>query len=411
MHILLVADGRSPTTHRWIEGLLAMQYQVTLVSTYPCPPYPNILATHNLPVAFSALLGGVASNSRAEKQPTTGKTAKPLLKSVLAYIRYLIGPLTLRQYKKAFQAIIKAVQPDLVHALRIPFEGMLAAYTPPEIPLLVSIWGNDLTLHAKRSRAMRNATLRTLQRADGLIADAQRDIRLGHHWGFAQEKPTLVVPGNGGIDLMQMNRPHAEQSELLFAQFPSGAPLIINPRGFRPGSVRNDIFFQSIPLVLERFPQAHFICTAMAGKPEAARWVEKLKIENNVHLLPHVPQVQLWELFRRSSISTSISEHDGTPNSLLEAMACGCFPIAGDIESLREWIVPGVNGLLVEPTKAQTLAEAIVRALENEALRVRAANYNRRLIHERAEVGLVRAQIQVFFQRVKALKGTKQSLS
>lgn len=41
-------------------------------------------------------------------------------------------------------------------------------------------------------------------------------------------------------------------------------------------------------------------------------------------------------LFRLADVTVSLSEDDGTPNTLLEAVACGCFPIAGDIESVRE---------------------------------------------------------------------------
>ena len=71
---------------------------------------------------------------------------------------------------------------------------MLAAYTPPEIPLAVSTWGNDLTYHGRGSPLMRSFTIRTLRRADGLLADAQRDLRLGRQWGFDPEKPVLEVP-------------------------------------------------------------------------------------------------------------------------------------------------------------------------------------------------------------------------
>jgi glycosyltransferase involved in cell wall biosynthesis len=60
--------------------------------------------------------------------------------------------------------------------------------------------------------------------------------------------------------------------------------------------------------------------------------------------------------------------HDGTPNSLLEGIACGCFPIAGDLESIREWITHGKNGLLVDPNNAQSIADAILIALEREDL-------------------------------------------
>ena len=54
MHILVVADGRSPTTRRWIQGLLALKQQVTLISTYPCAEVPGTEHTHILPVAFGA---------------------------------------------------------------------------------------------------------------------------------------------------------------------------------------------------------------------------------------------------------------------------------------------------------------------------------------------------------------------
>ena len=63
MEILLVADGRSPTAHRWVMGMVALQHRVTLVSTYPCPPMPEAAATHVLPVAFSAMGGSQAGGA------------------------------------------------------------------------------------------------------------------------------------------------------------------------------------------------------------------------------------------------------------------------------------------------------------------------------------------------------------
>jgi hypothetical protein len=60
MHILLVADGRSPITRRWIQGLLALRYAVTLVSTYPAEVVPGVEAQHVLPVAFAGMGGSQA---------------------------------------------------------------------------------------------------------------------------------------------------------------------------------------------------------------------------------------------------------------------------------------------------------------------------------------------------------------
>jgi glycosyltransferase involved in cell wall biosynthesis len=40
-------------------------------------------------------------------------------------------------------------------------------------------------------------------------------------------------------------------------------------------------------------------------------------------------------------------------------MACGCYPVVGDIESLREWITPGVNGSLIDPGDVKALRMAV----------------------------------------------------
>ena len=79
-------------------------------------------------------------------------------------------------------------------------------------------------------------------------------------------------------------------------------------------------------------------------------------------------------------------------------MTIGCFPVAGDIESLREWITPGVNGLLVDPGSPEELANAILSAMYNEGMRSRAARLNRGIVQERAEASRVQTEIEVFYQ-------------
>ncbi len=394
MHILLVADGRSPITYRWLQSILALQHRVTLVSTYPCQALPGVEAMHIMPVAFAERAG---SQLRTPSNPSNAKTR---LRSLAMTGRYLLGPLTLPVYGRRLHRLIQQAQPDLVHALRIPFEGMLAVAADAPVPLAVSIWGNDLTLHANRNAAMQRWTRRTLRRANGLLADARRDLRLGQQWGFQRARTAMALPGGGGIDLGAMRRLLSETSCPPELSIPAGTPVVLNPRGFRPGSVRNDVFFEAIPLVLERCPDVLFACAGMAGQPEAVEAVSRLGITQSVRLMPYLPQAQLWRLFEQSQVSVTVSQHDGTPNSLLEAMALGCFPIAGDIESLREWITPGVNGLLVEPTQPEALADAIVTALGAPALRASAAEANLEIICQRADVDLVHSQMEVFYQQV-----------
>ena len=401
MRLLFVADGRSPTTLSWLRHWLETEHEVHLISTFPCNPPPGLASFHILPVAFSGLVGGqMAVHSAGPRRKSLVGRFRPLL----VPLRYLLGPLSLPPHQQRYRTLVASIQPDLVHALRIPFEGMLAAATPAGIPLIVSIWGNDLTLHARGSWWMANLTRGVLRRADGLMADAGRDIRLAREWGLPAGRPTLVVPGAGGIHLEQMT---SSKSRTLPEELPEG-PIVVNARGQRPGSLRQDIFFQSIPLVLEKVPQAIFVCPSLKGDAEAERWVEKLGIQAQTRLWPPLAeQAQLWSLFNRAQVYVSPSIHDGTPNSLLESMACGCFPVVGNIESLRDWVQNGINGLLVDANSPRALAEAVVTALQNPSLREAAKKENAHIIAERAEYGRCMAMAEAFYRKVLDPKGLK----
>ena len=113
-----------------------------------------------------------------------------------------------------------------------------------------------------------------------------------------------------------------------------------------------------------------------------------------------MPHAQMAEVYRRAAVLVSPSVHDGTPNTLLEGMACGCFPVAGDLKSIREWITDGENGLLTDANDPRRLAESIVRALKSKDLRKQAAGLNAKRITEGAEYNASMSQASSFYQRL-----------
>ena len=403
-HILILADGRSPTAQSWIKSLIALKYRVSLISTYTCQSLPGLENFAILPVALSQFAGGSSNPNPNPKASSTPKST--LKKSVRRFanlfqrLRYYLGPISLCFRAREYKNLIVKLQPDLVHALRIPFEGMLGSYTPLSTPFVVSTWGNDLTLHAKGSFLMRSNTRKCLQRADGLTSDTWRDLRLARQWGLTDSAPTLVVPGCSGIDMQSILDPDAVLFNASAYHIPQGNLWAVNPRGMRPGSVHNDVFFAAIPLVLQKHPEVIFICPNFAGSRQAEDWLDLYNIRQSTFLLPKLPQQELWALFKHSELFISPSSHDGTPNTLLEALACGCFPIVGDIESLREWIKDGKNGLLIDPQDPQALANAISQALESSKLRQEAAKLNKTLVQQRASLAINQPQIKKFYTHV-----------
>ncbi len=386
MRLLFVADGRSPIALNWIDYFLQQDDEVHLVSTFPCAAHTRLASFTFIPVAFSSLKKTTSPGSGTTPRPTQSIWGAQAVR-LRTLARQWLGPLTLNRAAQRLRAVFDQVQPDLVHAMRIPYEGMLAAIAGPAAPLLLSVWGNDFTLHAPSTPLMRHYTRLALQTASALHADCQRDIRLAQKWGYDASKPSIVLPGAGGV-----------QPDLFFPPATLVAdPVIINPRGIR-FYVNNAAFFAAIPLVLTRQPRARFLCPAMAGEPQALRWLDELHIADHVELLPVQTRPEMAELFRRSRLAVSPSTHDGTPNTLLEAMACGCVPVAGDLESLREWITPGQNGLLVDPNDPQSIAQGILLALEDDALQLRVCALNAALIAGRAEHGQVMRSAQAFYR-------------
>ena len=396
MKLLLIADGRSPITLRWLKAIQPLGYEIHLVSTFHCPPIEKVQLVAVLPVAFASMAGSQVGRVAQPEHKTSHGLAnwRPLLQKA----RYTLGPLTLPFFTQQFKNIVLKIKPDVVHALRIPFEGMLAAALPQGIPLLLSTWGNDLTLHARGSLLMKRLTRKALGRADGLFSDTRRDVQLAKKWGLRAGCPTITIPGNGGLELEEIRKMQQKPPDIP-DYLHEHSPVIINPRGFRPGSVHQDIFFQCLPDVLREFPHALVICTAMEGQPEAVQQVKALGLEYNVQLMRYVSQPELWNLYRQSQVYVSLSSHDGTPNTLLEAMAFGCLPVCGDIESIREWITDKQNGLLVDPLDARAAAKTLITACRDQDLRKKAAIQNQRILHERVDVQVNRKLIKSFYQQ------------
>lgn len=391
MRILFVADGRSPTALNWIEYFVKGEHEVHLASPFDCTPPLRFASFHFVPVAYSAAATSNPSNRSGLRRtlPTTLRTQ----------LRNWAGPFTLPGAGRRLRAVINQVKPDLIHAMRIPYEGMLAAAAKPSVPLVISVWGNDFTLHARSNPFMGTATRAAMRRASALHSDTERDLRLAQSYGFDAGKPTLIAPGNGGIrrDIFYPLPEDADEDKTV------ARLRVINPRGLR-AYVRNDVFFQAIPKILTQRPEVRFYCPSMEGEPEAQRWVEKLKIGDYVNLMPKLSPRALADSYHSAQVMVSPSTHDGTPNSLLEAMACSAFPICGDLESIREWITHGENGLLVDATDPQSLADAIIWALKDRTMRKRAAKINAQIVAERADYGRSMKKAEAFYETVLGRK-------
>ncbi len=86
------------------------------------------------------------------------------------------------------------------------------------------------------------------------------------------------------------------------------------------------------------------------------------------HVAFHGSSGNVLEHMQAARLFVLSSTSEGTPNALLEAMACGLPIVATAIAGIPDMIENEKQGLLVPPSNADTLASAILRVLQDDTL-------------------------------------------
>jgi glycosyltransferase involved in cell wall biosynthesis len=97
----------------------------------------------------------------------------------------------------------------------------------------------------------------------------------------------------------------------------------------------------------------------------------------------------------QSSVYVLPSYHEGTPKTVLEAMACGRPIITTDAPGCRETVKDGVNGYLVELKNVQALIEIIMKVIDNREGLEKKGNESRKIAVEKYDVNIVNKQIEM----------------
>lgn len=134
-----------------------------------------------------------------------------------------------------------------------------------------------------------------------------------------------------------------------------------------------------------------FHCQIIGEGPlrgELEKHIRDLGLEEIVSLRGALPNEEVTREYQRSAlfvlpcITSADGDRDGIPNVILEAMATQVPVISTQHSGIPEVVASGVNGLLVPPSDAAALAEAIARLLEDPALRKRMGERGRQIVVE-----------------------------
>ncbi len=130
---------------------------------------------------------------------------------------------------------------------------------------------------------------------------------------------------------------------------------------------RLDILIEAFKIVQKKIPNARLILVGDgAERSKVNNIVESLHLSQYVEITGYVKNSQISDYLSKASIFVSSSSFEGTPNTLLEAMAAGLPIVATKVGGIPDIITDGENGLLVQPCDVDALAEAIILLLSDK---------------------------------------------
>jgi len=96
--------------------------------------------------------------------------------------------------------------------------------------------------------------------------------------------------------------------------------------------------------------------------------VEENRINEKVHIIGQVPHDELPAYFRQAELVTLPARYEPFGMTALEAMACGAPAVISRFSAIQENLTCGNNCLLVDPSKTEEYAEAMMSLLRNRTL-------------------------------------------
>jgi hypothetical protein len=97
--------------------------EVHLDSSFPCEPIQGLTSLEIIPIGMSGIY--------AQPEVRSGGAGRALRRilpvNLRTRIRQMLAPSSFPNAASALRSVIERVHPDLVHAMRIPFEGMVAS--------------------------------------------------------------------------------------------------------------------------------------------------------------------------------------------------------------------------------------------------------------------------------------------
>ena len=298
----------------------------------------------------------------------------------------IVNLLNERKLTDVLESKIKEIRPDVIHSFVIYLSGVPILPVMekfPEVKWILSTWGSDLYYYREQPKYLEGIK-KVLPKIDYLFTDCKRDQEIARENGF-QGKFMGVFPGGGGFDLERL-----EESSMPFEE-----RNIILIKGYQGKHGKCQEVLKAVSGL--RTELTNYEIVIFGAAPEVFEYIETSELNhwNNLRCLEKLPHEEVLKLMGRSLLYIGNSSSDGMPNTLLEAIVMGAYPVQSNPGgATAELIENRRNGVLIEDPDDITRIRDILEEVVNGRLDIIAGSaYNFKYLRPLLDRSRIKQQV------------------
>lgn len=297
---------------------------------------------------------------------------------------------------KAFLDIrkkLKRIEPDIVamHSAKAGIIGRLASWSLG-IPTIFTAHGWSFTegIPSKRKRFYKFVEKIVGRITSGIITVSNYDLQLARQHKVATPSKLFTIH-NGVHELPALKRGVKEEGKL----------KIVMVARFEVPKRQLDVI-----KALQNIQPSKWHVTFAGDGPllqQAKDDVEEKSLQNAVTFLGKCNHVE--EVLAQSDIFILLSDWEGLPLSVLEAMRSSMPVIASDVGGVSEAVEDGVNGFLIKKNDFEQVEWKIKKLLEDPELRLSMGQASREFYESRFTFEKMLHKTNAFYEEIIQSKG------
>ncbi|WP_203248020.1 glycosyltransferase family 4 protein [Sporosarcina beigongshangi] len=274
---------------------------------------------------------------------------------------------------KAFvevRRVIKNIQPDVIatHSSKAGVIGRLAGWSL-RIPTIFTAHGWSFTegVEGKKKKVYRIIERWMGRLTKGVITVSEYDKQLAvTHKILPRDK--LLMIHNGVHEIVRSNDSKQPRNRLTMVMVARFAPP------------KQQLELLKALTKLQQFEWEMLFAGEGPTLKEAQCFVDREELHDRVRFLGN--RHDITAILQRSDIFLLLSDWEGLPLSVLEAMQCGLPIVASDVGGVPEAVKASVNGYLIPPKNEDELVRALSALLTSSSLRLQMGEQSRLLYEQ-----------------------------